>query len=114
MPCFPMFVDLKGKRILVLGGGKVALRKVKKLLPFGANITVTAPRVEPELEALPGVEALTFDLEKLDYISSAGLRVLLSAQKAMNQQGAMKVKNANEMILEIFEVTGFCDILTIE
>ena len=65
-------------------------------------------------EALPGVDALTFDLEKLDYISSAGLRMLLSAQKTMNRQGTMKVKNANEMILEIFEVTGFSDILTIE
>ena len=77
--------------------------------------TMTAPQLDAVLkEALPGVEALTFDLGKLNYISSAGLRVLLSAQKAMNQQGAMKVKNANEMILEIFEVTGFCDILTIE
>ena len=77
--------------------------------------TMTAPQLEATLkEALPGVEALTFDLEKLDYISSAGLRVLLSAQKTMNRQGTMKVKNANEMILEIFEVTGFCDLLTIE
>ena len=77
--------------------------------------TMTAPQLEATLkEALPGVEALTFDLEKLDYISSAGLRVLLSAQKTMNRQGTMKVKNANEMILEIFEVTGFFDILTIE
>ena len=56
MPCFPMFVDLKGKRILVLGGGKVALRKVKKLLPFGGKITVAAPRVEPELEAISDLE----------------------------------------------------------
>ena len=71
--------------------------------------------VEAELKsALPGVEALTFDLEKLEYISSAGLRVLLSAQKTMNKQGTMKVTRANEMILEIFEVTGFSDILTIE
>ena len=77
--------------------------------------TMTAPQLEAALkEALPGVEALTFDLEKLDYISSAGLRVLLSAQKAMNQQGTMKVVHANDMILEIFEVTGFSDILTIE
>ena len=77
--------------------------------------TMTAPELEEVLKnSLEGVEALTFDLGKLDYISSAGLRVLLSAQKAMNQQGAMKVKNANEMILEVFEVTGFCDILTIE
>ena len=77
--------------------------------------TMTAPQLEAALkEALPGVEALTFDLEKLDYISSAGLRVLLSAQKQMNKQGEMKVINAGETIMEIFEVTGFSDILTIE
>ena len=56
MPDFPMFVNLKGKRILVLGGGKVAARKVKKLAPFGGRITVVAPRAQPELEAMPGVE----------------------------------------------------------
>ena len=77
--------------------------------------TMTAPQLEAALkEALPGVEALTFDLEKLDYISSAGLRVLLSAQKTMNKQGTMKVIHANDMIMEIFEVTGFADILNIE
>ena len=77
--------------------------------------TMTAPQLETTLkEALPGVEQLTFDLEKLEYISSAGLRVLLSAQKTMHRQGSMKVIHANEMILEIFEVTGFSDILTIE
>ena len=76
--------------------------------------TMTAPELEAALkEALPGVTELTFDFEKLDYISSAGLRVLLSAQKTMNGQGSMKVVHANEMILEIFEVTGFTDILTI-
>ena len=77
--------------------------------------TMTAPQLEAALkEALPGVAALTFDLEKLEYISSAGLRVLLGAQKTMNKQGTMKVTHANDMILEIFEVTGFADILTIE
>ena len=77
--------------------------------------TMTAPELEAVLkDALTGVEELTFDFEKLDYISSAGLRVLLAAQKTMNNQGSMKVKNANEIILEIFEVTGFSDILTIE
>ena len=77
--------------------------------------TMTAPQLEAALqEALPGVEELTFDLEKLDYISSAGLRVLLSAQKTMNKQGTMKVIHANDMIMEIFEVTGFADILNIE
>ena len=77
--------------------------------------TTTAPELEAVLnDALAGVEELTFDFEKLDYISSAGLRVLLSAQKTMNRQGTMKVIHANEMILEIFEVTGFADILTVE
>lgn len=77
--------------------------------------TVTAPELEAALaDALEGVEELTFDFEKLDYISSAGLRVLLSAQKTMNRQGFMKVLHANEMIREIFDVTGFSDILTIE
>lgn len=77
--------------------------------------TVTAPQLESELKAsLNGVECLVFDLENLEYISSAGLRVLLSAQKIMNKQGEMKVTNANDTITEIFEVTGFSDILTIE
>ena len=77
--------------------------------------TVTAPELEAVLnDALAGVEELTFDFEKLDYISSAGLRVLLSAQKTMNRQGEMKVLHVNETIGEIFEVTGFSDILTIE
>lgn len=65
-------------------------------------------------DALAGVEELAFDFEKLDYISSAGLRVLLSAQKTMNRQGTMKVIHTNEMIREIFDVTGFADILTVE
>ena len=74
-----------------------------------------APELEAALDgALEGVEELTFDFEKLDYISSAGLRVLLSTQKTMNRQGVMKVLHANEMIREIFDVTGFSDILTIE
>jgi len=77
--------------------------------------TMTAPDLEKEVkESIDGVEELIFDFEKLDYISSAGLRVLLSAQKIMNKQGSMKVLHTNETILEIFEVTGFTDILTIE
>ena len=76
--------------------------------------TVTAPELEATLKSeLEGVTELVFDLEKLDYISSAGLRVLLSAQKTMNRQGSMKVLHANEIILEIFEITGFSDILTL-
>ena len=77
--------------------------------------TTTSPELEaalrPELES---VSALEIDLEKLDYISSAGLRVLLSAQKAMNKRGSMKVTHVSADIMDIFEVTGFSDILTIE
>ena len=77
--------------------------------------TVTAPELEKELKAsLDGVSALTIDMAALEYISSAGLRVLLSAQKIMNKQGEMKVVHGNETIMEIFEVTGFSDILSIE
>ncbi|MBQ5991770.1 MAG: STAS domain-containing protein [Clostridia bacterium] len=77
--------------------------------------TLTAPELETLLSgALEGVETLTLDFEKLDYISSAGLRVLLSTQKKMNGQGSMKVTHVNEIIGEIFDVTGFSDILTIE
>ena len=76
--------------------------------------TVTAPELEKELKSsLEGVSELTLDFEKLEYISSAGLRVLLAAQKAMNKQGEMKLLHVNETIMEIFEVTGFSDILTI-
>lgn len=77
--------------------------------------TTTAPELEKELKQnVSGLTSLTIDMEKLEYISSAGLRVLLSAQKVMNKQGNMVVKNVNENIMEIFEVTGFVDILNIE
>lgn len=77
--------------------------------------TTTATDLETELkDVFKGAASLTFDLEKLEYISSAGLRVLLAAQKVMNKQGEMKVTHVGETIMEIFEVTGFSDILTIE
>ena len=77
--------------------------------------TNTAPQLEAELKAsLSGVEHLILDFEQLSYLSSAGLRVLLAAQKQMNRQGDMVVRHVNETIAEIFDVTGFCDILTIE
>ncbi len=77
--------------------------------------TTTSPELEKELkESLPGVSQLTLDLEELEYISSAGLRVLLAAQKTMSAQGTMKLIHVNEIIMEIFEITGFSDILTIE
>jgi len=77
--------------------------------------TVTAPDLESTLKgALDNVTELVMDMGKLEYISSAGLRVLLSTQKIMNKQGSMTIVNVNETIMEIFEVTGFSDILTIE
>lgn len=77
--------------------------------------TVTTPELEKELMgALDDIQELTFDFEKLSYISSAGLRVLLSSQKIMNTKGTMKVVHVNENIMDIFEATGFTDVLTIE
>lgn len=77
--------------------------------------TNTAPELEASLkEDLDGVTELVLNLGKLEYISSAGLRVLLSAQKIMNKQGSMVVKGANSVVMEVFEVTGFVDILNIE
>lgn len=76
--------------------------------------TTTAPMLEAELKkSVEGITELTFDFAKLEYISSAGLRVLLAAQKVMNKQGSMVIKNVNEVIAEVFEVTGFSDILTV-
>lgn len=77
--------------------------------------TNTAPDLETELKAsLEGVETLIMDMDTLAYLSSAGLRVILAAQKQMNKQGKMIVRNVNDMVMEVFEVTGFIDILTIE
>ena len=77
--------------------------------------TTTAPQLEAEFKQnINGVEKLVLDFTALEYLSSAGLRVLLAAQKAMNKQGEMIIKNVNDTINEIFEVTGFIDILTIE
>ncbi|MCR5474757.1 MAG: STAS domain-containing protein [Lachnospiraceae bacterium] len=77
--------------------------------------TSTAPELEEALkDSLEGVTELTLDLKSLEYISSAGLRVLLSTQKIMNKQGSMVIANASEEVKEIFDVTGFSDILTIK
>ena len=77
--------------------------------------TNTAPDLEKELGDVPeSVTELTFDLEKLEYISSSGLRILLSAQKTMNRQGRMKVIHVCGTVMEIFEITGLADVLTIE
>lgn len=77
--------------------------------------TVSAPQLETELKkSISGVETLIFDFAKLEYLSSAGLRVLLASQKVMNKQGQMIIKNVNSTIMDIFEVTGFSEILTVE
>ncbi len=77
--------------------------------------TTTAPQLEGELKhSIDGVTDLIMDFSKLEYISSAGLRVLLAAQKVMNRQGSMVIRGVNETVMEVFEITGFVDILTIE
>lgn len=77
--------------------------------------TTTAPQLESELQAsVAGVAELIFDFAKLEYVSSAGLRVLLGAQKIMNKQGKMVIKNVCADIMEVFDITGFADIMTIE
>ncbi|MBR6584619.1 MAG: STAS domain-containing protein [Firmicutes bacterium] len=96
------------------------IKKCKKenelnLVIEGRLDTTTAPQLEAELKQdIDGVEMLVLDFAVLEYLSSAGLRVLLAAQKVMNKQGKMIIRNVNETINEIFEVTGFIDILTIE
>ena len=85
------------------------------IAPAGRLDTETSPQLEAELaESLEGVTELVFDFSGLDYISSAGLRVLLSTQKRMKKQGSMRIINVNELIMEVFEVTGFQDVLSIE
>ena len=77
--------------------------------------TQTAPELEKELDSvLLELKELTFDMTNLEYVSSAGLRVILKAQKAMNAQGSMKLTGVNDSIMEVFDITGFLDILTIE
>ena len=92
-----------------LNGAELVVKVVGRL------DTTTAPELEASLkESFDGLEKLVLDFSELDYLSSAGLRVLLQAQKTMNKQGEMIVKNVNETVSEIFEVTGFSDVLTIE
>ncbi len=75
----------------------------------------TAPQLEAELkQSIEETKSLVFDFTKLDYVSSAGLRVILAAQKQMNKQGSMVITNVKPTIMEVFEITGFADILTIE
>lgn len=85
------------------------------LVVGGRLDTQTAPELEKELDGVvSGLKELTFDMAGLEYVSSAGLRVILKAQKIMNTQGSMKLINVNDSIMEVFDITGFLDILTIE
>lgn len=94
---------------------KTTENKTLNIAPEGRLDTTTAPQLEAELkQSISDNEKLIFDFAKLEYISSAGLRVLLAAQKVMNKQGEMVIRNVNDVIAEVFEVTGFSDILTIE
>lgn len=94
---------------------KTLEEKVLNVKVEGRLDTATAPALEEELaEVLEEAEELVFDLEGLEYMSSAGLRILLATQKKMTLKGGMKVINVNDVIREIFDITGFSDILTIE
>ena len=93
---------------------KIIEEKRLTLTLSGRLDTTTAPKLEAELQQISGVEELVLDFAALEYLSSAGLRVLLAAQKGMNRQGNMVVRNANETVMEIFEVTGFVDVLNIQ
>ncbi len=86
-----------------------------EIVLIGRLDTTTAPQLETELKySINGVTVLILDFAELEYISSAGLRVLLAAQKVMNKQGRMVIRHVNETIMEVFEITGFSEILTIE
>lgn len=97
-----MKIDMK------LDGGTLAFALTGRL------DTTTAPELESKIGNLDGVEELVFDMKNLEYVSSAGLRVILKAQKLMNEKGSMKLKNVGENVMEVFEITGFSDFLTIE
>lgn len=94
---------------------KNLIGSVLTLTMEGRLDTTTAPELEAELKAsLDHVTELIFDFAKLEYLSSAGLRVILAAQKMMNKQGKLIIRHVNSTIMEVFEITGFVDILTIE
>ena len=94
---------------------KVVNGENAKIVVAGRLDTTTAPELEREIDGIiVGLKDLTFDMTGLEYVSSAGLRVILKAQKIMNAQGAMKLVGVNDSIMEVFDITGFLDILTIE
>ena len=94
---------------------KIINGDVATLVVSGRLDMQMAPELEKELDSvLDGIKELTLDMSALEYVSSAGLRVILKAQKAMNIQGSMKLTGVNDTIMEVFDITGFLEILTIE
>ena len=94
---------------------KVVNGENAKIIVVGRLDTQTAPELEKEMDGIiSNVKELIFDMAGLEYVSSAGLRVILKAQKIMNTQGSMKLIGVNDSIMEVFVITGFLDILTIE
>ena len=94
---------------------KILNGETATLVVVGRLDTQTAPELEKEIdETVANIKELVFDMTGLEYISSAGLRVILKAQKIMNTKGSMKLKGVNDSIMEVFDITGFLDILTIE
>ena len=94
---------------------KILNGEAATLVVAGRLDTQTAPELEKEIDAIvSGLKELTLDMAGLEYVSSAGLRVILKAQKIMNTQGSMKLTSVNDSIMEVFDITGFLDILTIE
>lgn len=94
---------------------KIEKKDALTLALAGRLDTLTAPELETEISALlPTAESLTLDMEKLDYISSAGLRVILKTQKVLEKKAGLKLVNVPETVKEVFDITGFSDFLTIE
>lgn len=94
---------------------KIEKKNAETLALSGRLDTVTAPELEAELSALlPTADSLVLDMEKLEYISSAGLRVILKTQKALTQKAGLKLTKVSEAVREVFDITGFSDFLTIE
>lgn len=94
---------------------KIEKKNVDTLVLSGRLDTMTAPELEAEISALlPNTQSLTLDMEKLDYISSAGLRVILKTQKALEKKAGLKLTHVSEGVKEVFDITGFSDFLTIE
>ena len=94
---------------------KILNGEMAKLVVVGRLDTQTAPEFEKEIDSVVSdIKELVLDMSGLEYVSSAGLRVILKGQKIMNSKGSMKLTGVNDSIMEVFDITGFLDILTIE